>query len=287
VATATVTATWVGQLFFGAHPSFSIPAFQTASHVADPRTLLAYATLGLIAGLVSALFIRSIYGFESFFEKHVRGGYYAQHPAGMLIVGLLMYGLMARFGHYYVEGVGYSTIQDILSAVGYPLYLLFLLFVLKLIATSLTLGSGASGGIFSPCLFLGATVGAAYGILLHRWFPTLDISAPAFAVVGMASVVGGATGAAMAAIVMIFEMTLNYAVVVPMILAVAISYGIRKSIVSYSIYTRKLILRGEPVPEALREEVRFEEVRENATQAAPKPLDSSATRSELGRVTHE
>lgn len=76
VATATVTATWIGQLFFGTHPAFSIPAFQTASRVADPLMLLAYATLGLITGLVSALFIRSIYGFESFFEKHVRGGCY-------------------------------------------------------------------------------------------------------------------------------------------------------------------------------------------------------------------
>lgn len=186
-----------------------------------------------------------------------------------------MYGLMVRFGHYYVEGVGYPTIQDILTGAEFPLYLLLLLFLLKLTATSLTLGTGASGGIFSPCLFLGATVGAAYGVLLQHWFPSLESSPPAFAVVGMASVVGGATGAARAAVVMIFEMTFNYAVVAPMILAVAISYGIKKSTLSYSIYTPKLILRGEPVPEALREEVRFEEVRENATRTAPKPLDSS------------
>jgi chloride channel protein, CIC family len=257
VVMATATATCVGQIFFGARPAFSIPAFQTVSRLVDPLMLLLYSILGVVAGLVSALFIRSIYGFEHFFEKHVKGGYYVQHAMGMLIVGLLMYSLMAAFGHYYVEGVGYATIQDVLGGLGFPLYLLILLFGLKLLATSLTLGSGASGGIFSPCLFLGATAGAAYGVLLHHAFPSLDISPPAFAVAGMASVVGGATGAAMAAIVMIFEMTLNYAVIVPTTLAVAVSYGIRRSIMQDSIYTRKLILRGEPVPEDLRTELRF------------------------------
>ncbi len=139
VITATVTATCVGQVFFGAHAAFSIPAFQTASRVTDPPMLLAYAGLGVITGL-----------------------------------------------------------------------------------------------------------GAAYGVVLNYWAPGLNVSLPAFAVAGMAGVVGGATGAALAAIVMIFEMTLNYSVVVPMILAVGISYGIRRSIMHDTIYTRKLILRGEP-----------------------------------------
>ena len=253
VVTATATATYVGQLAFGPHPSFYIPALETAYfHLTNPLVLLAYAALGVITGLVSALFIHSIYGFEHFFEKHVRGGYYMQHVAGMLVVGLMMYAFMSRFGHYYVEGVGYGTIQDVLSGVQFPLYFLILLFVSKLLATSLTLGSGASGGVFSPALFLGATTGAAYGVALHRLFPALDISAAAFAVVGMGGVVGGATGAAMAAIVMIFEMTLDYTVIVPMTLTVAISYAVRKSLMSDSIYTRKLVLRGEPVPETLR-----------------------------------
>ena len=253
VVIATATATYVGQLAFGPHPSFYIPALETAYfHLTNPLVLLAYAVLGVITGMVSALFIRSIYGFEHFFEKHVKGGYYMQHVAGMLVVGLMMYAFMSRFGHYYVEGVGYGTIQDVLSGVPFPLYFLILLFGSKLLATSVTLGSGASGGVFSPALFLGATTGAAYGVALHRLFPALDISAAAFAVVGMGGVVGGATGAAMAAIVMIFEMTLDYTVIVPMTLTVAISYAVRKSLMSDSIYTRKLVLRGESVPETLR-----------------------------------
>ena len=175
----------------------------------------------------------------------------------MLTVGLMLYAFMSHFGHYYVEGVGYATIQDVLTSVQFPLYLLILLFVAKLVATSLTLGSGASGGVFSPALFLGATTGGAYGLVLHRFFPALNISAPAFAVAGMAGVVGGSTGAAMAAIVMIFEMTLDYTVIIPMTLVVAISYGLRRSVTKDSIYTRKLVLRGDPVPESLRADLQF------------------------------
>ncbi len=249
VVTATATATWVGKLFFGPHASFSIPGLETAYfHVTQPFVLLAYAGLGAIAGLVSALFIGSIYKCEEVFEKHVPGGYYAQHMLGMFIVGCIMYAFMKSFGHYYIEGVGYSTIQDILTNLTYPSYMLLLFFAAKLLTTSLTLGSGASGGVFSPALFLGATAGAAWGMALNHLFPALKISPAAFAVAGMGGVVGGSTGAAMAAIVMIFEMTLDYTVIVPMTLTVAISYGVRRSLIRDSIYTRKLTMGGEPVP---------------------------------------
>jgi CIC family chloride channel protein len=258
VVTATATATYIGRLFFGPHPSFFIPALElTFFRLTNPIVLLAYAALGAVTGLVSALFISSIYGFQHFFEHRVKGGYYVQHAAGMLMVGVMLYIFMSRSGHYYVEGVGYATIQDILASVQFPLYLLILLFVAKLLATSLTLGSGASGGIFSPALFLGATAGAAYGVMLHHLFPTLDIAVPAFAVVGMGGVVAGATGAALAAIVMIFEMTLDYTIIIPMTLTVAISYAVRKSIIKDSIYTRKLALRGELAPESLRGDLQF------------------------------
>jgi chloride channel protein, CIC family len=258
VVTATATATYVGRLFFGQHPSFFIPALElTFFRLTNPVVLLAYAALGAITGLVSALFISSIYGFQHFFEHRVKGGYYVQHAVGMLVVGLMLYVFMSRFGHYYVEGVGYATIQDVLASVQFPLYLLILLFVAKLLATSLTLGSGASGGIFSPALFLGATAGAAYGVVLHQLFPALDIAVPAFAVAGMGGVVAGSTGAAMAAIVMIFEMTLDYTLIIPMTLTVAISYAVRRSVMKDSIYTRKLTLRGELVPESLRGDLQF------------------------------
>ncbi len=258
VVTATATATYVGQLYFGPHPSFSIPALQSSYFVvAKPLLLVAYAGLGALAGLVSALFIWCIYKGEEIFEKYVKASYYVQHMTGMLMVGALMYTLMYFFGHYYIQGVGYATIQDLLTGVGYPAYLLLLLFAAKLLATSLTLGSGASGGVFSPALFLGATSGAIWGVVLNHLFPTLHVSPAAFAVAGMGAVVGGATGAAMAAIVMIFEMTLDYTVIVPMTLTVAISFGVRRSLIADSIYTRKLTLRGEFVPETMRADVQL------------------------------
>jgi CIC family chloride channel protein len=274
VAIATATATYVGQLFFGPHPSFVIPVFEIPYfHVAKPLVLVCYLGLGMVMGIVSALFIWALYFAESFFEERVPGGYYVQHLLGMAVTGALMYGLMVGFGHYYVEGVGYSTIEDILSSHPGPIYLLLILFAAKLIATSLTLGSGASGGIFSPALYLGATLGAAYGIALNRLLPGLGISPPAFAVVGMGAVVGASTSAAMAAIVMIFEMTLDYRVILPMTITVATSYAVRKLLVKDSIYTRKIRLRGHDAPEALHANVHFVqramEIMETDFDAAP------------------
>jgi CIC family chloride channel protein len=288
VVTATATATYIGRLFFGPNPSFFIPALETTYfHLTNPAALLAYAALGAITGLVSALFISSIYGFQHFFEHRIKGGYYVQHAAGMLAVGIMLYVFMVCFGHYYVEGVGYATIQDVLASVQFPLYLLILLFVAKLLATSLTLGSGASGGIFSPALFLGATAGAAYGVALHRLFPALDIAVPAFAVVGMGGVVAGSTGAAMAAIVMIFEMTLDYTVIIPMTLTVAISYAVRRSVIRDSIYTRKLTLRGELVPDSLRGDLQFARTAESIMTSQVRIVRAATTLHELPKKMSE
>ena len=122
VAIATATATYVGQLFFGPHPSFVIPAFETPYfQLTKPWVLVSYAGLGVLMGLVSVLFIVSLYGFEKFFEMRIKGGYYVQHPLGMLSVGVMMCVMLALFGHYYIEGVGYATIQDILSGSHFPL----------------------------------------------------------------------------------------------------------------------------------------------------------------------
>ncbi len=258
VTISTVTATYIGRMAFGRYPSFIIPAFQKLNFkIENPMVLLAYVGLAILAGLLSALFIRTIYWFEDFFEKRVGGSYYRQHLLGMAIVGVLFYILMAAFGHYYTEGVGYATIQDILTGWKQPVSLLVLLCGAKLLATGLTLGSGASGGIFSPALFMGATLGSAYGFLLARIFPAAGIDAQAFAVAGMAGLIGGSTGAALAAIVMIFEMTLDYNVIIPMTLTVAIAYEVRKRLSSESIYTFKLVRRGHHMPESLETNAHF------------------------------
>lgn len=255
VAISAATATYVGRLFFGLHPSFVIPSLEVPYFElsgSSPLVLIAYAILGIILGVVSTLYIKSIYAFEDFFEEHIKKSYYLRHATGMLLVGIIFYILLLVSGHYYVEGVGYSTVQDVLSGKLTCAPFLLLLFVLKLFVTSVTLGSGASGGVFSPALYLGATIGASYGIFLKWLIPHLTTSPVAFAVAGMAGVVGGSTGAAMAAIVMIFEMTLDYSVIIPMTITVALSYGIRRNLLEESIYTLKLVRRGHYIPTMLQ-----------------------------------
>ena len=251
VALATATATYVGRFLLGSHPAFEIPALgmPVVSRVA---LLPAYLVLGAIMAVVSALFIRALYGAEDLFEHRIPKREYLRHVIGMLGVGILAASFMRIAGHYYVEGVGYATIFDILSGTLDGAGLLLILFAAKLLATSLTLGSGASGGVFSPSLFMGATLGAAYGVALRAAFPSLQIAPAAFALAGMAGLVAGATGAALTAIVMIFEMTLDYSVVLPMTLTVAVSYGLRRYLCRESIYTMKLMRRGHCMPQALQ-----------------------------------
>jgi CIC family chloride channel protein len=253
VAVTTITATYVGQLFFGVHPSFVIPSLQQPYfHPLDPWLLAPYAALGVFMGLASTVFIHSLYLTEEFFEKHTVDNLYLRHAVGMLVVGGLMYSLMAVTGHYYIDGVGYATVQDVLTGHLGVVHILVILFFLKLLAMSLTLGSGGSGGIFSPALFLGATAGGAFGLVLRHILPHAPVSPAAFAVAGMAGMVGGATGAAMTAIVMIFEMTLDYSVIMPMTITVALSYGTRTFLTRESIYTMKLALREHYIPAALQ-----------------------------------
>ena len=115
----------------------------------------------------------------------------------------------------------------------------------------MSLGSGSFGGVFSPSLFIGAMLGAALASLISAVVPGAPISAPAFAMVGMGAMVGGGTGAAMTAVAMIFEMTRDYDIVLPMIIAVAVSLGVRRLLSVESIYTLKLRRRGHAIPNAL------------------------------------
>ncbi|MGI8438432.1 MAG: chloride channel protein, partial [Chthoniobacterales bacterium] len=186
-----------------------------------------------------------------------------------------------KTGYYHIEGVGYATIQGVLAGTLNSFWLLLLLFALKLFATSLTLGSGASGGVFSPALFLGATLGSAYGILLQKMFPGAEITPAAFAVVGMAGIVGGTTGAAITAIVMIFEMTLDYGVIVPMTITVAIAYGVRKMISNESIYTLKLTRRGHRMPSAMQANIQYMKPARELRHAAIVRLSAEMTLPEL------
>ncbi|MFA9459226.1 chloride channel protein [Thiohalorhabdus sp. Cl-TMA] len=252
VALATGAATFIGRMFFGLSPAFDIPEMaHPALHLMSPGSFLVYILFGVLLGLMALAFIRVIYRAEDLFDA-IPGGYYVRHPLGMLLVGILMYVVMTQYGHYYIQGVGYATIQDILSdQLSAPL-LLITLFAAKLLATSLTLGSGASGGVFSPSLYLGAALGAAYGVVVSHFAPGLHLNAANMAVVGMAGMVGGATSAVLTSVVMIFEMTRNYNVIIPLIITVSIAYGVRQLFMRDSIYTFKLTRRGHYIPDSLQ-----------------------------------
>ena len=249
VAIATGTATFVGRLFFGQQPAFIVPppplentdvtaALLRSSMLCSARSP-AWPRQALFAVCISLKTSSTV--------KHP----YARHALGMLLVGILIYLLQVNLGHYYVEGVGYATVQAIVFGQLASAWLLALLFLCKLLATTVSLGSGSSGGIFSPSLFMGATIGGAFASALAALHLPLGINIPAFAMVGMAAMVGGGTGAAMTAVTMIFEMTRDYNIVLPMILAVAFSLGVRRPLSPENIYTLKLSRRGHLVPKAL------------------------------------
>jgi CIC family chloride channel protein len=251
VALSTGTATFIGRLFFGSQPAFDVPANLAAipNEPSSALTLVLYAALGAIVGLAAAAFIRGLHWIEDGFDRV--WGSYIRHAFGMLLVGLMMYGLLIFAGHYYVEGVGYATIQATLHGHITIAPFLLLLFLGKLLATSISLGSGSSGGVFSPSLYMGAALGAAFASSITALFPGAPVSLPAFAMVGMGAMVGGGTGAAMTAVTMIFEMTRDYNIVLPMILAVAVALAVRRMVSRENIYTLKLVRRGHPIPKAL------------------------------------
>ena len=203
--------------------------------------------LGLLCGIAAWALIRSMLVTSALFKK-MPGNDYTRHAVGMLSIGILMYVLLLTGGNYYVDGVGYGVIQEILRGTMTSLPLLVILFFAKLYATSVSIGSGASGGVFSPSLFVGATLGAVVGIVGNMIFPEAGITPVEFALVGMGGVVAAGTGAAMTAIIMIFEMTRDYNIIVPLVVAVAIALGFRRMIISETIYTSKLVLRGRHIP---------------------------------------
>jgi len=204
----------------------------------------------VIVGVGSFAFVRMLTALELFFERPALKKHpYLANAFGMGVLGAGMYALFVWKGHYFIEGVGYSTIQSILNGeMNDVLGLLMILFFAKLLATSISLGAGASGGVFSPSLFMGATLGATFGALVLMVLPSAEFSVADFAIVGMAGMVGASTGAAVMAILMIFEMTLDYNLIIPMILAVSIAVGIRRLLSYENIYTIKLAWRGLHIP---------------------------------------
>ncbi len=252
VVVATGAATLIGKILIGPDPAFIVPEIQfPLAQSFSFEEGLAFVNLGVLCGVASWAFIRLLVVMEDNFPR-LPGGAYVQNVVGMAAVGLMMVVLTRAFGHSYIDGVGYGVIQSVLNNQMTAAGLLGLLFCLKLLATTISLGCGASGGIFSPSLFLGATLGAAFATVASLLFPHAGLTVPSAAIVGMAAVVGAGTGAVMTAIIMVFEMTRDYAIIVPVIVAVAVAAGVRRWLIGETIYTVKLRHRGHHIPKERR-----------------------------------
>ncbi len=248
VVVATGAATTIGRILIGPDPAFAVPDVQFPMVASfNIQEAVAFVALGLLCGVAAWAFIRVLVFMEDGFPRLTQNEY-VQNVLGMAVIGLMMVGLTRTFGHSYIDGVGYSVIQDILDHRMTAAGLLALLFALKLVATTVSLGCGASGGIFSPSLYLGATLGAAFAAATSSMLPHSGLTPSSAAIVGMAAIVGAGTGGVMTAIVMVFEMTRDYAIIVPVIVAVALAAGVRRALVNETIYTVKLRHRGHRIP---------------------------------------
>ncbi len=243
IVLSSVTATTISRHYFGDFPAFIIPTYKLVSL----WEFFFYPLLGVAAGFIAILFIITLYKSEDLFEV-LRIPDYLKPALG----GLMLGALLLVWPH--VFGVGYGAINLSLKNQLTGLLLFSLIFV-KIIATSVTLGSGGSGGIFAPSLFIGAMTGGFFGWGVHEFFPLITADSGAYALVAMGAVVAATTHAPITAIIIIFEMTATYEIILPLMISCILSTLIATSLKSGSIYTIKLMRRGVDIYQSWEQSV--------------------------------
>jgi CIC family chloride channel protein len=233
IVISSVMATVISHAFQGNFAAFSVSVYKLTS----PVEIGFYFILGIVSGFVSILFIKSLYFSEDFFDNRFHiPDYYKPAIGGALI------GLIALFFPQ-IMGVGYDSINDALH--GRMLWdIAFILIFAKIVATSITLGSGGSGGIFAPSLFMGAMLGNLFGYVVHTLFPTITAEPGAYALVAMGGLVAGTTRAPITAIIIVFELTNDYRIILPVMITCIMSTILSSRFSRESIYTLKLLLRN-------------------------------------------
>ena len=232
VVVSSVTASVVGRTAFGNVPAFPVPGYQIA-HVGEYGL---YAVLAVIAGLVGVGFTRTLYWFEDRFDALRMPEYLKPVPGGLAL------GALAVFLPQLL-GVGYPAMADALQG-QYGFALLAALALGKVLAVSLTIGSGGSGGVFAPSLYVGSMLGTAFGAGAGALWPGYVAPAGAYGLVGMAAVFAGAASAPMTSVIILFELTGDYRIILPLMLAVVISTLVSDALSRDTIYTLKLRRRG-------------------------------------------
>ena len=242
VVVSAVVGNLVAFQFLGNSPAFTVGNIYRLS---DVRELLLYAGLGVLTGLVGTAFLRVLHFSEDFFERVRRVPEWVKPALGGLGVGVIALYSPDLFGVGYGETPWKSTMSlDHALAGSIPLKALLCLVVLKILATSLSIGSGGSGGVFAPALFLGAMVGGVAGIAAEHLFPGASAGEGGYALVGAAALFAGVARAPITSVVMIFELTRNYALIMPVMIAVVIATGVVRLLSRETIYTEKLMRRG-------------------------------------------
>ncbi len=233
VVLAAVTASIIGRAAFGDSPFLHLPTFTIAS----PVDYVLFALLGVLAAAVGVLFTRALYAIEDGADWAWRGPEWLRPAAGGLLLGLLLLAIPQLYG------VGYPVLQNGVAG-KYALGFLIVLLLGKIVATSLTIGIGGSGGVFAPSLFIGAMFGSAFGLLMHTMLGASAGPAGAYALVGMGAVFAGAARAPITAVIIMFELTGDYTIILPLMLAIVVATGVSKFLMHDTIYSAKLRRRG-------------------------------------------
>jgi len=243
VVLSSVTATTISRHYFGDFPAFIIPTYKLVSL----WEIFFFPVLGVIVGIMSLLFITVLYKSEDLFDA-LKMPEYLKPALGGLMLGCMLIVWPNVFG------VGYGTINLSLTN-KLPFLLLLTLVFVKIIATSITVGSGGSGGIFAPSLFIGAMTGGFFGWTVHEYFPLITADSGAYALVAMGALVAGTTHAPITAIIILFELTSTYEIILPLMITCMMSTLITTSFKRGSIYTIKLARRGVEITQGWEQSV--------------------------------
>ncbi len=247
VVVSSVAASVVGRVAFGDSPAFAIPSEYGVNSLWE---FLLYPILGVLAALVGVAFVRGLYGTEDLFDNWKGVPEWFKPAIGGALLGViaLTYPLVVHSLSWdrtpQVFSAGYQSIEMVLANHA-TLTMVLALLVLKLIVSSLTLGSGGSGGVFAPALFSGAMVGSAFALIVDKFFPGLPAAPGAYALVGMGAVFAASAHAPITAVLILFELTGDYRIILPLMLTVGVATILAQRMLrGESIYTLKLTRRG-------------------------------------------
>ncbi|MEE4240517.1 MAG: chloride channel protein [Desulfopila sp.] len=235
---ASSMSTVVTRAYYGAHPTFFIPEYTLVNPYVE---IPLYAFMAVIVGVLAVFHIRIFY--------FVRDRYHAWkiHPLLKPISGALLIGIIG-IGFPQVMGDRYDFIEDVLHGESLG-WMVFALIFLKILATAITLGSGGAGGVFAPALFIGAMVGSTFGWLANKVIPEMTANPGAYATVGIGAFLAASTHAPMTAIFLLFEMTGNYLIIIPLMITAIIGTMVARTFESDSIDTVDFTREGIDIHE--------------------------------------